>query len=131
MKSSFHGHLPPDSLAAGIPKFTSVPAVVRVSVMWTVGSGIELNHFKIKRKKSIFSCSFPLPKAESNDWAVPHSQHRCCCSQRRAHRQVSRILGCSQIIFGEEQEAAGQTFGEICRYKPCRATAAALEQDTE
>lgn len=35
----------------------------------------------------------------------------------------------------EEQEAAGQTSGEICRgksrYSPCRDTAAALEQDTE
>lgn len=36
---------------------------------------------------------------------------------------------------GEDQEAAGQTFGEICRkksrYRPCRDTAVALEQDTE
>lgn len=86
------------------PKFTSVPAMVRISVMWTLGSGIELNHLNTK-KNSIFSCSFPLPKTESHDCAVA-GPHRCCHSQGRAHRQVSRILGCtlcSQIIFGKQR----------------------------
>lgn len=45
------------------------------------------------------------------------------------------ILLTDYLWKGEEQKAAGQTFREICRrksrYRPCRDTAAALEQDTE
>lgn len=85
------------------PKLTSVPAVVRISVTWTLGSGIELNHFNTHtQKKSIFSCSFPLAKAESHDCAVAGP----CSQQMLPLSEKSRILGCifcSQIIFGKER----------------------------
>ena len=91
-------------------KLTSVPAVVRILVMWTLNSEIELNHFD--RKKRVFSLGV-FPHQRLNLMIVcaaagPHSQHRRCHSQRRAQRQVNRILGCTlcsplQIIIGKER----------------------------
>lgn len=99
-----------------------------------------------KEKKIFFPWSFSPPKAESHDRAAagPHSQHRPCCSQREAHRQVNRILGCtlhspSQIIIGKQRSRrhwrAGQVFGETCRrksrYWPCIDIGRALVHKTE
>lgn len=135
MKSSFHGHLPPDSLAAGIPK-------IHISACYGYGfSDVDTgpwNRIKpLQHKKRVFSLVV-FPCQRLNPMTVLWLGPTDAATLREGHTGKSAaFLGCTICYLwkGEEQEAAGQTFREICRRKsrsrPCRDTAAALEQDTE
>lgn len=90
------------------PKFTSVPAMVKVSVIWT-GSGIDLNHFNTK--KGVFSLLvFPYQRLDPlTVLGLGPTASRDATALREGHTGRAAGFWDAHFAHREQQEAAGQS----------------------